>query len=390
MFFDSKTLSIGSSLLSLAASVWTIMSFVVHVRPRWLRASIIILIITFNIILLYFAFASTASQKNGCGKITGEPLYKQGYPLDTRRYVTVSDTTSLSGEDLQDVRRKLIAVLLKRADVMLVNAGEVPYGEKISSYFCGTDIISKQVSNVIHDNYYVYLDETLDTEECLYGLRVSLARHGRDIVDSLIRAARDSTCILAAIDHDIVTQLNQHGQVSTSFDSLFGTMCNTCPDDIRVKAWRALSARGKPAMDSLYFDRAKYALSATSQLILNSLRQRLEAQNRPLEIEFHGFCDTTRVRTNITYDGQAYTARAGTLLPVAISQAEPLKVIRNNLDLSFARGYSCYTYLKEGLTRKDFNIHYTGHGENPIPGPLFKQRSVIIIIKVKNNGDKRQ
>jgi len=373
-FFSRSPLSSIIGLVTFIALLWGL--------PQPKRKYLIIL----TILLLFIGcFVVPPYQSNTCKMAGKTPVYHTGLSNNAHYYTTLySDTVDMNKSDKQfdEIRNEKLGQLFLKADATKkLEINSFSYKEKLLPFFYNHDALSKKVIDELFKNLFVYVNENVDTVNCRYSVAISLAKTKVRAIDSLIALSQLLGCMGNSVDDLIIKPLQSRGEVSISFFSIFKKLCTTCPNDPRVILWKHDSHDGISDADSLYFEKGQYRLSVTSMVLLRCIAGSLSRYgSKNLRVELHGFTDSSPVRSMIPYTESGHKADKGTLLPGQISQ--PITGITNNIDLSFARAFSCYNELNDLVDQSKIKLFYTGEGLSERQDiPEAHQRSVTIFIK---------
>lgn len=330
-------------------------------------------------------FQGTKASASSCANITLPDYKHTGVPIYKIRYtIPIPDSAEVNKANFETVRLERISNTLRDADAQLQRNNKQPYGAKLLRYFKEVDAAGKKIIDILTDQHLIYFNESIDTITCRYKHDIRLAyAKGKDIND-LVDYASDLMCIKNAIDNLVINRLLTESEVNTSFPEIFAYLCNHCANTQTV-ARMVSECDDINNCRQLFFEKGCYQLTLLSTLILDALSSQLhKSPDVNYTLIFSGFTDPSAVG-NIQYNGNAYVADLGRLLPD--NKAPATKIgnnITDNVPLSFARGASCYEYIGRKAGMGNLRIFYTGYGVNNNGLDDAHKRSVEIKI-IKEN-----
>jgi len=320
-----------------------------------------------------------------CNTVLNDSSLHHGTTINSNGYVIESvDPVNVNNLSCSEYAKKKIAILkslLAKCDAKLIPMGYGATGQKLSKYLDDGDT-NKVILNELLSTFFVYINEKtyLNKEDYFYEATVCVAK--RNTLDSLAAAALTKLC-MKGVWQEMVTgplQKNPTIQITISLDDIFQRVYRSCPSDVSIQKIKA-ACGGSYTCDSIYFISGHYQLADASKMLLESLFNELRRNSSErFHVTFYGYTDPRNVWKPIPYLDDGSFSNINVLLPDSTSYQYRLETITDNDQLSFARAYSCYDFMKKYLSAH-ITGQYTGAGESNNGSDYKLQRTVKIVIK---------
>jgi len=350
-----------------------------------IMGGILILLIVNTTILYFFSHVNDEKpQSLKCPDILPRTdLFKYKPTGDSALFaIAYSDTinvTKMSCEQYEQNKWKTRDSLLDRCDYMLVMNGYKLAGKKIRKYLSHGDTSDIVRQELINANVFL-IDEQVYPVNNSYYYKATVCVAKEHAIDSLIDVAITKYCMRFTCQQKVLEPLLHSSHVTFSLSDIVRWLSVQCPDNKYVKQINKM-CNGIYDCDSVYFNSARYELSEVSRIILESFfKELLKVENVKYTIDFYGYTDSHPVYSTIAYKGGGDSTRLCELLPDENKPSWRINSIRSNVALSFARAYSCYSYMLLKFPGKNIRYRYTGCGESDKQDTDPHQRTVKIAI----------
>ena len=301
-------------------------------------------------------------------------------------HIILCDSVRISG-DPETTRLEKLSSMLTTADSSLTARGHEPYGETLMPYFNHPDKLGKVMLDALAKRSILHMEEDFianqEENTCYYKVSLGLEVNGASDVARLNSLAAEEVRIAEIVDSLVVDPLNEKQIAKVTSLQVYQILCLSCPCTESV--CKMTTAYNSVQSDNIYFEKSEYDLDVVSKMILLVLQNRLQEKFlNNISVEFHGYTDSSAYTQPTYYTGGAYISTSGTLLNDSPNKtnAQKLQMIKSNEQLSFARAYSCYEFIKSQPTKNNtINYSYTGRGVSEEHISDKEKRSVRIIVR---------
>jgi uncharacterized membrane protein len=363
--------------------------------PKQYRMMMILMVL--SIIVLFFCiitityFTRKTQKQEGKYKCTSLPddptLFKTPLTTNSSLYVIAGDSIVISGSSKQDylhLKKNLRKKILDKCDDGLLQSGYPAMGKDILTYISDPEQYGAVIADLTNRYFLLIKESVYNTNDiCYFKATICLAKDRS--LDSLVDVVYAKQCMQRALNKIITDSAIIDNRVSTSFSEIIQSVCQYCPSTNRIVQEIKRHCPNISTCDSIYFESGQYGLSIISRLLIESLAVELQKEKGKIRsVEFHGFTDPHGIPIPYAYIGNAHVGAVGQLLPDTAIITRRLETITDNEDLSFARAYSCYEYMKVQFVNPSFSCHYTGMSVSTYRDTDDRQRTVKIIINLNN------